>query len=219
MAIFNKRDEYGWLAIVLHWLLFVLIVGLLASGKFSASLSSDDKIGFLIGAHKQIGMAALILMLFRLLWRLVNETVWVSEQVIVRFLTQSAHWLMYLVVLAQAMTGVMMTQLADRSAQFLGVFTLPSFTGLGRNILSVLPSDFAQSIGAVGSAASQMNALHGFLGNLLIVLILLHVGYALFHHIFYHDEVLRRIFFGYKPPYANYSDGGKFRPGGGKFRR
>ncbi|MGI9337083.1 MAG: hypothetical protein ACR2P4_01050 [Gammaproteobacteria bacterium] len=70
MGAFNTKDKYGAATIVLHWLLFLLIAGLLAGGSYFASLPGKEKIPMLIG------VAVLMLMLFRLLWKLAKRRMW-----------------------------------------------------------------------------------------------------------------------------------------------
>lgn len=201
--IFNKRDEYGWPALALHWLLFLILAGLLASGKYSDSLLSTDKIGILIDGHKQVGMAAFVLMAFRLLWRMINASVVASETFLIRLFAFCTHWLLYLVVMAQAAIGATMSQLAGRDVHFFGVFKLPSFKQEAADFLEKI-SELAPYFSESGvSAARQMRDLHSFVGDALIALIILHIAAALVHHFIFGDEVLRRIFFGYKPSYAN----------------
>lgn len=200
MAMFNKTDEYGWMALSLHWLLFLLLAGLLISGKYSDSLSPLEKSDLIIGAHKQVGMAVFVLMAFRLLWRLINRTVRSSESWIARFLSFFMHWLMYLTVLAQAAVGVAMAQLAGRDVLFFNLFKVPSLEGLGANFLAVLP-DFISLAG--NSEAAHMRSVHELVGTFLIVLIVVHVAVALIHHFLMGDDVLRRMSFGYRPSYAD----------------
>ncbi|MGI9296317.1 MAG: cytochrome b [Gammaproteobacteria bacterium] len=204
MAFFNNRDQYGWMSLFLHWLLFVLLAGMLAGGKYSASLAPDDKIGLIIDLHKQVGMAVFVLMAFRLLWRLINRSLDSTGNILMRFTAFLVHWLMYIVVLVQAAIGVTMSQMAGHDVLFFNTFEVPSLVEFGKGFLTQM-SFFVELITNAQKTGAQMYALHAFFGNALLALIGLHIAGALFHHIFMGDDILRRIFFGYKPSYAEKS--------------
>ena len=205
MALFNRRDEYGWMTQLLHWLLFLLLLGLLTGGKYSASLSPGDKIGFLIGMHQQIGLAVFVLMAFRLLWRMINTNVQPEIKGMTHYIAYITHWLLYVAVLAQAATGVMMTQMANRGVAFFGAYPLPSFANLGASLLDSLTEkapQLTEFLSLSGSPAMQMRAMHGYISDVLIALIVLHILGALYHHLIVRDDTLRRMIFGYRPSYA-----------------
>lgn len=194
---FNRRDGYGWMAVFLHWLLVLLVFGMIAGGKYSASL--DDKIPWLIGFHKQAGIAVFALMAFRLLWRIFNAspaappgqswTVTVSAFIV--------HWLLYILVLLQAATGVFMSHLSGRDVEFLGA-KLPSFEEQGGQLLEwipAIPSLTSFLFGEAAEAGEKMRALHTVLGDAVIALIALHVLAALLGNFFFGRDTLRRMSF------------------------
>lgn len=184
MPLKNTPYQYGWLALTLHWLLFLLIAGLLASGNYSDSLPKEAKDPMLIGTHVQIGIAVFGLMLFRLSWRLINPAVRPVETsgALIRMAGWLNHWLLYATVLAQAAGGILMMQLSGREPHLLG-FILPRFTD-GATFL--------------GMSAGDLRGYHDLGGKVLIALIVIHIAAALVHHFFWHDLTLRRIWFGYK---------------------
>lgn len=199
MSALNKRDDYGWVAVTLHWLLFLLLVGLVASGKYSESLSVGSKNTALIDIHKQVGIAVFMLMMFRLLWRLINITPQaIATNILARLTAFLVHWILYIVVLAQALIGVLMTQLAGRNVVFLDTMKIPSMTKYAREFLEFMP----ENIVGDGSPARQMAELHHLGATAIISLVAVHAGIALAHHIFWGDDTLRRIFYGYVPAYA-----------------
>lgn len=196
MSIFNKRDQYGFIALLLHWLLFLLIAGLMASGKYSDSLPRDEKIGYLIGVHKQVGVAVFCLMAFRLLWRLINTGVEaLTESRLTRLLAFITHWLLYLVVLGQALSGVLMSQFSGRDVTFL-IWQVPALISKSEllNLLPFLPAE--------ASRAGFWRDMHGWGADIIIGLVALHVVGALFHHFIRREDTLRRMWFGYVPFYA-----------------
>jgi len=187
MSLTNTRYNYGWVAITLHWLLFLLIAGLMASGNYSDSLPREAKDPQLIGIHKQVGVAVLMLMLFRLLWKLVNSSVRLDGSgALLRLVAHLNHWLLYAAVLAQAACGVLMSQLFGNDVFLLG-FELPRFVD-GREFL--------------GIGARDMRGYHSIGGKVIAALVALHVLGALTHHFYWRDNILRRMWFGFQPGYT-----------------
>ena len=210
MAMFNRRDDFGWMAVSLHWLLFILLLGLIVGGKYSASLESSEKIRELVGIHKQIGVAVFILMAFRLLWRLANtKPEALSDVFIFKFLAFIVHWLLYIVVLFQAAIGVYMSQLGGRAVSFLGL-ELPSLTGQANAILEFIafsPALHSFLFAEIESPGKQMRELHYWGGTILIALIVIHVLGVIMHQFILRDDSLRRMFYRYTPPHVQKDPG------------
>lgn len=198
MPVMNKRDAYGGVAIFLHWLLFLMIAGLVVSGKFTDSLPAPK--GQIIGVHKQVGVAVFLLMAFRLLWRLINTRVEsLNENKLLRLLAFVVHWLLYLVVLLQALTGVLSSQLAGRAVTFLGN-DIPLLVGQGGLLLEKFPAlPFLAQNSRI--QAEQFHSLHHLGGTAILVLIGLHF-LGVIVQVLRRDETLRRMWFGYTPYYA-----------------
>ncbi len=192
MGFFNKRHQFGWLTILLHWLLFLLIAGLFVSGKYSDSLPRGEKIPFIIDTHKQIGIAVLVLTMFRLLWRLINLQVQpLIDVFMMRMLSFWVHWLLYLTVVVQAFGGIIMQQMFDRSVYFFG-FRIPRL---------VDGSEYRGLFGAVpflNENVTQLRQWHELGAHIILGLIAAHVLAALFHHFYLGNDTLRRMWFTYR---------------------
>ena len=200
MGLMNRRDAYGWMSVTLHWLLFLLIAGMIAGGKYSDSLSENDKIIMLIYIHKQIGIAVLSLMAFRLLWRLINSRPdGLSDSSFIKLAAFIVHWTLYLAVMLQALSGIIMSQLSGRAVSFLNVIKVPSLAELTDPILQMM--SFVPLWDSSLPEGAQMRALHDWNSNLIIVLVSAHVLGALMHHFILSDDTLRRMWFGYVPGY------------------
>ena len=194
MPFMNRRDYYGWFTILLHWLLFLLIAGLVASGKYSHSLPRAEKIPELIGYHKQVGVAVLVLMAFRLLWRIINTSVESeSESVLLRFFAWLNHWALYLVVMGQAVIGICMTQAGGRDVTLFGM-PVPELGGE----LGYLTERFGEQF----ADGKLLFAWHGYGAIAIGVLVAIHIIGALMHHFYWADDTLRRMWFTYRPSYT-----------------
>ena len=204
MSIFNKRDAYGAVAIILHWLLFLLIAGLVVSGKYSDSLPTNGKDFQIIGIHKQVGVAVFMLMVFRLLWRMINRAPDNLEGGFPAMIQFLVHWLLYLTVLGQALIGMSMSQLSGLKVSLLG-WELPQiFDSPLPELLDpagILPwlSFFDDTPKAT---AFMLREWHEIGGWLIIGLVGFHFLGAMYHWILLKDDAIKRMWFGYVPGYA-----------------
>ena len=69
----NSEDAYGWVAILLHWLVAVTIIGLFALGFWMVDLSYYDP-WYRQGPdiHRSVGILLFMAMVLRLVWRLLS---------------------------------------------------------------------------------------------------------------------------------------------------
>jgi cytochrome b561 len=188
---FNTRLSYGIIAKLLHWILALLIIGLLASGNFSDTLAREDPLkGEIIGVHKIVGTIALLLMAFRLLWWLINSGVEALESTtgMQRFLARLVHIGLYLAVFTQALSGAAMTQIAGYPAEIFG-WSLPAIFGPGA--LLDVPGIFAN----LKELGMFCRSVHSIAGKVLLALVGLHIVAGLYHHFGVRDETMRRMWF------------------------
>lgn len=193
-TIMNNRYHYGWSVILLHWLLFLLIAGMMIGGKVSAMLEGEDKIPLIISIHKQLGIAVLVLMVLRFVWRMANTSVTpLTEDTAMQLAATINHWLLYLVVMGQAVIGIAMSQAAGRSVDFLGL-EMPLLGG-AEGALVGMHAAFESDV--------TLRLWHTYGGYVLLGLIVLHILAALMHHFIHKDDTLRRMWFGYEASYEH----------------
>lgn len=176
----NTRQRYGAVAILFHWLMAALLVGLAGLGLYMVSLPDvgfDTRKITLILYHKGFGILALFLAAVRLAWRVGNalpalvENLPDWQKVIARFV----HLCFYGLMFALPVSGWLMSSAAGIPASFFGWFTLPDLVAHDEYLFKV----FIQ--------------IHKWLGYALMGLILVHVGAALRHHFLFKDDTLRRM--------------------------
>ena len=171
--------SYHPLLVTLHWLLALMILGGLFMGSFVLSETPNDDPFKLIALrmHMGAGIAILVLMLVRLVVRLVTAKPPEADigNTLLNRLGKLTHWLLYLVVIALAASGLATANMAG----------LPPivFGGSG----DPLPPDFS---------AFPPRAAHGALAALLGLLLLGHVGAALYHQYVRRDGIFARMWFG-----------------------
>jgi cytochrome b561 len=176
----NTERHYGSLAIVLHWLIALLITALIAVGIYMVGLPDagfDDKKIMLILAHKEIGVLVLVLAAIRLVWRQLNplpalaETVPEWQQIAAAFV----HIWLYALMLAQPMTGWLMSSASGIPVDFLGLFTLTDLVQHDDELFA------------------RLRWMHDWLGLAMGALICLHAAVGVWHHFGLRDETLRKM--------------------------
>jgi cytochrome b561 len=176
----NTEAAYGGVAVLLHWGMAALLIGLLALGFYMVRLPEvgfDQEKILLIILHKALGMVALAVAILRLAWRLAGALPALApglphwQQVAARF----AHLAFYALVFALPITGWYMSSWGGYPVSIFGWFDLPDVAGLD-------PYLFRISID-----------VHRWLGYALLALLAVHTGAALHHHWVRRDDTLRRM--------------------------
>ncbi|MBI1213058.1 MAG: cytochrome b [Alphaproteobacteria bacterium] len=181
----NSEKRYGAVAVTLHWLIAIGIIGMLILGKYMADLPRADPSRFeLIQLHKSFGITILALSVLRVLWRLVNKVPPLPPQMPAwqRYAANASHFLLYVLILAIPLSGWAMVSASPLGIPtiWFGQFEIPHLPGL---------QGFADQHAVEG----QLRETHELLGNLMIGLLIIHIGAALKHHFWDRDDVLIRM--------------------------
>ena len=176
----NTEASYGTIAMALHWVMAVLLVGLASLGLYMVALPDvgfDTRKITLILYHKELGMLALALFVLRLAWRVTNILPHLVghlpdwQKVAARFV----HLCFYALMFALPMTGWLMSSAAGIPVSLLRTFTLPDLIGRNDHLFM------------------QLIEIHKWLSYALLVLIVVHAAAALRHHFAYRDDTLRKM--------------------------
>lgn len=180
MMLRNTADRYGVPARLLHWTVALFIFGLFFMGLWMGELPRGDFKGEMYGLHKSLGVLVLVLIAARLMWRAGNpkpqplSTTTAGQ----RELALWAHRLLYILMIAVPVIGVLLSQTGGRPVSLFGLFDLPTVVGKDEPVHEVL------------------EGLHAILAFLLMGLVVLHAGAAAWHHLVLKDDVLRRMTLG-----------------------
>lgn len=171
--------RYHPILVTLHWLLALMIIGALIVGwTVLSAMPNDDpaKTGFL-AIHMGSGLAVLALMLVRLAVRLFTKAPPHADigHPLLNRVGVAMHWLLYLAVIGLAASGMALSMQAG----------LPPivFGGSGE----ALPADFS---------VFGPRAAHGALATLVGLLLLGHIGAALYHQLVRRDGLFARMWYG-----------------------
>ncbi|MBK4738948.1 cytochrome b [Noviherbaspirillum pedocola] len=176
----NTANRYGRVAILLHWAMAALLVGLILLGLYMVALPEtgyDMKKISLILLHKELGILAWLLALVRVAWRSVNPLPALEPGIPFwqRCTARFVHLLLYALMFCLPLSGWLMSSTAGIPVSFFVLVTLPDY----------LPRDERWFHALV--------SVHGLLADALMLLLALHAGAALAHHFLFRDATLMRM--------------------------
>jgi cytochrome b561 len=174
----THNDRYTKVAIVLHWLIGLCILGQLFLGIYMVDIpkSPPGIRAEYFNLHKSIGLVLIALIIVRIYWRATHKPPAlpahiVSWQVKV---SKATHHLLYVLMVLIPLTGLMGSIYSKFPIKFFGT-PLPKLAEPDQ----VLKDFFSDS--------------HIFLTNLLMVILVLHIVAALKHRFIDRDGVFQRM--------------------------
>ena len=168
-------------AIALHWLLALVIVGLFAVGVYMTDLPFSPQRLKLYNWHKWAGITFLVLTVLRLLWRLTHRPPALPAAITSVMPTwqmrahHATHHLMYALFFAVPLVGWAYSSAAGFPIVWFGQIPLPDL------------------VGADKALAELLKPLHELTALALMGLAALHVAAALKHHWVDRDGLLSRM--------------------------
>ncbi len=188
MALANTATGWGWPARLLHWLMAVLILFQIGLGFRMVNLVADVYLQFgLYQTHKSWGFVIFCLALARIGWRLTHPAPAPPPGTppLEMALARGAHLALYMLMIALPLTG-WLTASASPLQETYGLknlvftwFELPDPIRPGSELLK-----------------DRFAAVHAWTAFGLAVILLGHVGAALWHHFARRDGMLRRMLLG-----------------------
>lgn len=176
--------RYSGVAMALHWLIALLVIGNLAGGNLldlfedSADPGRQAIGANIIFSHMGFGLTVLVLTLLRLGWRLGNPPPPLPAYMTVfeRLAARAVHLGFYLLLFVLPLSGWAMISTArtPEPLPWFGLFSLPPL---------LLPPGLH----------GLFHESHELLGWAMMALIALHVGAALKHRIFDRDDLVARM--------------------------
>lgn len=171
----DDGTNYDAVAIGLHWLTAALVLVQFVSAVTWDYFPRETR-ETMESLHVSLGVALTLVIVARLVWRwLPGHQLSSIEAGWVKLASKGMHYLLYVLLVAQAALGF-----AFRWAQGhpVGFFGLP------------IPGPYGQ-LGR--PARHQLHQLHDWGGWAIVVLALLHAAAALYHHYVVKDRVLGRM--------------------------
>ena len=161
----------------LHWLMAVLILGLLALGIYMSDLPLSPQKLTLYSWHKWFGVTVFLLVWLRLAWRVTHRPPALPETLSapMRLAAHAGHAALYVLMIAIPLTGWLMSSAKGFQTVWFGVLPIPDLLGRDREL-----GDLLQQV-------------HKLLNLLLMLTLAGHVLAALWHHFVLKDDTLRRM--------------------------
>ena len=162
----------------LHWVLFILVLGLygLTYGEalFERGDPNRDVVWWL---HISFGLLLAGLVVWRLLLRLSRGTPQLPTSMtsIERTLSNVGNFALYALLIAIPVLGILLTWLRGDTLSFFGLFTIPAPFQPDRD------------------TARTIRELHSLSANGILILAGIHALAALWHHFVRKDDVLERM--------------------------
>jgi len=173
---FNLVERYTGLAIALHWLMALMLVISFSVGLYMADLPFSMTRLKLFNWHKWAGVTILALALLRLVWRLTHRPppalpapAWQQAAAHV------THLALYALFFLVPLVGWAYSSAAGFPIVWFGVLPLPDLLAKDKEL------------------GKQLAELHSALNIGLLVLVGVHAAAALMHHLYFKDDILRRM--------------------------
>ncbi len=179
MKLTNTSSSYGWIAIALHWIVAIAIFGMTGLGFYMVDLDFYNawyhKAPYI---HKSIGVVLFILMLFRLIWRVINRSPdpvqgvkpWEHQ------IASLVHGLIYILIFSIMVSGYLISTADSKAIEVFGLFEVPAL------------------ITSIPKQEDIAGLIHLVLVVVLLVLVVMHTGAALKHHFIDKNRTLLRMF-------------------------
>jgi cytochrome b561 len=174
----SKTPPYASTAVALHWLLAILLAGMIGVGWYMLSIEDEPGSGRFFTAHKSIGIVVLALVAWRLTWRLghppaplpVSVPAWQARA------SKASHRLLYAAMLTMPLLGLAGATFSKSGIEFFGL-SIPRAAAPNHDL------------------AEAFFTAHSVVAWVLVALIALHVLAALKHLIVDRDGVFQRMWF------------------------
>ncbi len=173
----NTNKSFGVIAIAIHWIVALAVFGLFGLGLYMVELTYYDTwYKGSLDLHKSIGLTLLLLLIFRLVWRVLNVQP-ISESTVnwQKLSVSAVHFLLHLLPFALLLSGYLISTADERPIEVFGLLSVPALPPLIDN-----QEDIA-------------GLVHETLAWGLIVLAGLHALAALKHHFIDKDQTLNRM--------------------------
>lgn len=172
----DTSDSYGLVSRFNHWLGAALVITLVAIGLYFADMPKGPDKLFWMKLHFSIGTLAVLLLAFRVTWRLLSTgpTAFAQPPLLQR-LTSVVHAVLLLGIGILIISGPFTVWTAGRAIEVFGWFSLPSPTGEMKTAHEVLENT------------------HVVTANVLLWAVVLHVLGAVKHLVFERERLVGRM--------------------------
>jgi cytochrome b561 len=194
----QNHTKYTKTAVLLHWLIAIGIFGMFALGWYMGDLPKEapkqmaydlfdwgiitinlaeeaSPRTFYFNLHKSLGVTIFVLILFRLFWRITHKApaMLSSYKAWERKLATGAHHLLYLLMVAMPVTGLIMAVASKYGVRWFGLELIGGLDNKG------LREVFKEA--------------HEIVGVIILLVLVIHILGALKHRFIDKDDTMKRM--------------------------
>ncbi|EKV29467.1 Cytochrome B561 [Caenispirillum salinarum AK4] len=178
MRLRNSEDRYGLVAKLFHWIIAVLIIGLIGLGWYMVGLTYYDPLYHdSLSWHRSLGLIVLALVVARLGWMLADRRPRPPLS-LTRFdmiASRTVHLVLVALMVVMPVSGYLISTEAGDPVPVFGLFSVPAVIEVSDTLRDLATEVHFYTV--YGAAA----------------LVALHTLAALKHHFIDRDDVLRRM--------------------------
>jgi cytochrome b561 len=178
VGIRNTVQGYGLVAVLLHWLVALVVVGMFALGVWMTGLTYYDE-WYKRGPdiHKSIGILLFITVLARVIWRSINVRPGDEPGIgkLQRRIAHGVHLLLYVLLFALMISGYLISTADGKPIEVFELFAVPA------------------TISDIANMEDVAGKVHWYLALILISVVGLHTVAALKHHFIDRDRTLKKM--------------------------
>ena len=174
----NTDRQFGWVAITMHWLIAVCVIGLYFLGEYMMDLTYYDSFYTIAPKiHEALGISIFLLMVFRLIWTLTNThpTPPATNSRFINLASKLAHIALYIMTFVILISGLLISFAGGQGLEIFDLFIIPGPNELFEN------------------QATQAGEIHHLVASGLMALVVLHTLAALKHHFIDKDTTLSNM--------------------------
>jgi cytochrome b561 len=170
----SYQQGYSGFAKSLHWIVALLVLTAIPVGIIMGEI---EKPPFnLYNFHKSLGVAVLLLMTIRLIYRIVHGAPPEPNiPAFYRYAGKATHWALYFLLFLTPISGAIANMYYGATTPFFGLFEIQPF--------------FVKN----EDTANFIFARHKIMGFTVGMLAIMHIGAGLFHYFIRKDGVLQRM--------------------------
>lgn len=172
-----NTPRYTRIAIGLHWLIALMILGSFGVGLYMTDLTLSPFKLRLYSWHKWAGVTIFTLVLIRCVWRLTHAAPPLPAHMPrwQRIAAEGSHYLLYALMIVIPLSGWLMSSAKGFPTVYFGVIPLPDL--LDKNAY----------------LGDTLALVHKTLNFTMMGLVIAHAAAALKHHVIDKDDILRRM--------------------------
>lgn len=178
MRLKNDRTQFGLIAILLHWLIAILTIGLFALGLWMVDLDYYhawyQRAPWL---HKGFGMTLFTLLLLRMMWRWITPPPQAldSHKAWEQISAKAVHGALNFLIVLISISGYLIVTAKGDPLSVFGLVDIPA------------------SLTGIENLEDLAGEIHAFLACFVILLASVHALAACKHHLIDKDRTLRRM--------------------------